>query len=274
MNGIKYLVLIFSLSFATLIASPDNNIFINKIISIISVPEVYPGNFSSGELLYDTIKVKSHTRIGNEPAIFNFYNKLELLKKGLIDSVVIFHIGDSHIKGKFFTNSIKEKFDNDFEKVIYQTLGMDGASFKSFGKKTDYLDLIEESNPDLVIISLGTNDASGDTVIAKDFLKSVSRVTDLIRKINPEIEILMTTPPDYIKKGEINRNIPYLNEYLFEFCYDNNIAYWDLYEAMGGEGSALKWIEQELMAKDKIHYKKEGYEKQAEMFYRDLMFTE
>ena len=258
--------------FFTLLSSSENNIYYNLILKAISIPKTYSNNAIDYQTVYDTIKIKSHIRIGNDSAIVNFYHKLDLLKQGKIDSVVIFHFGDSHIKGKFFTNTINEQFDKDYDGIKYESFGLNGASFRTFCNKTEYLDIIKKIKPDLIIISLGTNDASGDTVYFSDFLNTVHEVISSIRDVKPDADILITTPPDYIKKGKINNNIPLICDYLFVYCDDNNIAYWDLYGVMGGKGSCEKWIEDGLMAKDKIHFTKEGYEIQARWFYEDLIY--
>jgi len=273
MKMFKYLMLISSISFATLFPSLDNGNFFELISNLISVPKTYSNEINSLQIIYDTVKVKRHTRIGNDSAIINFYRKLELLKKGKLDSLKIFHMGDSHIKGKFFTGTIQDEFDKNYNGIKYKTFGINGASYKTFCDKIEYLDEIEKLKPDLIIISLGTNDASGDTVLFNDFLNDVHEVISSIRDVKPDADILITTPPDYIKKGEINNNIPLICNYLFIYCDDNDIAYWDLYGAMGGKGSCLRWIEDDLMAKDKIHFTKEGYEIQALMFYDDLMYV-
>lgn len=144
MKIFKYSILLFLMCFFTLLSSSENNIYYNLILKAISIPKTYSNNAVDYQTVYDTINIKSHIRIGNDSAIVNFYHKLDSLKQGKIDSVVIFHFGDSHIKGKFFTNTIKQEFDKDYDGIKYETFGLDGASFRTFCNKTEYLDIIKK----------------------------------------------------------------------------------------------------------------------------------
>jgi lysophospholipase L1-like esterase len=264
--------MIFLISFASLFSISEYGAgmnFINNIFPEQSKDSI--NNSKDSIITTDTVKTFRHEKIGNDSAITNFYNKLENLKEKNISKLTIYHFGDSHIKGGFLTNAVKAKFYEDYEGIEYISFGINGASFRTFINKTDYLNTIQETKPDIVIISLGTNDASGDTVIEKDFLRTVDDVIISIREIDPFINILFTTPPDYVKKGKVNKNTAITRDLLIEYAIENNIAYWDLFDLMGGEGSCLKWFEDGLMAKDKIHFTKAGYEKQAYMFYDSLI---
>ena len=42
--------------------------------------------------------------------------------------------------------------------------------------------------------------------------------------------------------------LPYLNERLIATCLDNDVAYWNMYEAMGGKGAMKIWVDQNWQA--------------------------
>jgi lysophospholipase L1-like esterase len=220
----------------------------------------------------ENFKVPKHSYIGNYNGINNFYKKIEKVNNSKPDTVRIFHFGDSHIKGGYMTGVIKERFREDFGgKVVYNSLGINGASFETFNKKEDFEKILKSEKPDLIIISLGTNDASGENFDENYFLKTVAKLVQTIFDVLPDIDILMTTAPDYQKNNEPNKFVPIANYLIIRFCEENNFAYWDIFETMGGLGSSQNWFEQGYMAKDKIHFTVKGYELIGEIFYQDLM---
>ena len=50
----------------------------------------------------------------------------------------------------------------------------------------------------------------------------------------------------------------------------HNCAIWDLYIAMGGKGSMLKWHSAGLVNQDHIHYLRKGYNLQGQLLYNAL----
>jgi len=68
-----------------------------------------------------------------------------------------------------------------------------------------------------------------------------------------------------------NPDLKIAKETMIEYCQKNNLAYWDLYEIMGGYGSMAKLFAAKLSAKDKVHLNGLGYTVEAELFYKALM---
>jgi hypothetical protein len=88
-----------------------------------------------------------------------------------------------------------------------------------------------------------------------------------IRAKNPDACLLIMTPPPSLFKRK------YPN--TFAASYAKNIAMtetqwgyatWDLYSEMGGLYSVSRNASRGLMSSDKVHYSKDGYEKQGRMF--------
>lgn len=57
---------------------------------------------------------------------------------------------------------------------------------------------------------------------------------------------------------------------VVEYCKSNNLAYWDLYEIMGGYGSMIRWYTAGLSAKDRLHFNRKGYEIQGRLLYKAI----
>ena len=58
---------------------------------------------------------------------------------------------------------------------------------------------------------------------------------------------------------------------LKNVCLENNIAFFDMYRAMGGRNSMIQWAKNGLASKDYIHFNRKGAEKMAEIMYQYLM---
>ena len=50
-----------------------------------------------------------------------------------------------------------------------------------------------------------------------------------------------------------------------------NIGFFNLYEAMGGDGSMVSWVGRGMAAKDYIHFSRSGGRRVARLIYRDIM---
>ena len=64
--------------------------------------------------------------------------------------------------------------------------------------------------------------------------------------------------------------LPYLDQKLKEMCASNNIAYWSMYEAMGGANSMPYWVEQKWAGSDYTHFTAKGNRIISELFFTAL----
>jgi len=62
-----------------------------------------------------------------------------------------------------------------------------------------------------------------------------------------------------------------VNTALRHLAFENKLAIWDLYKAMGGKGSMKEWKKQGMVNNDYIHFLKSGYKLQGELFSGALM---
>lgn len=97
------------------------------------------------------------------------------------------------------------------------------------------------------------------------------------KKMIPGVCIIVIGPSDMsIKEGENYVTRPFLEEVrdaLKENSLKNGAAFWDMYEAMGGRGSMVSWVEAvpPLAATDYTHFSPEGSKKVGELFYTALI---
>lgn len=150
--------------------------------------------------------------------------------------------------------------------VMYHSIGLNGAGFERYNKNAQFFTQLAELNPDLLIISLGTNDAMG-TFRRNVCEKSMNEFIRELRKALPNTEVLMTTPPDSYKvtrKGKVeNQAIPQVRDLIRDIAVQNGFAWWNLYEIMGGSGSMKKWVNSGLAQHDHKHFNASGYREQG-----------
>ncbi len=156
--------------------------------------------------------------------------------------------------------------------VRYYSYGYTGKSFNFFSKSEKILNHIKEVNADLVIVTLGTNDAYGPAYSEQQIKSEIGTIIGNIRKINSTCSILLITPPDsFVKRKTSNKNLPSVRNAIVESALKVNVACWDFFSVMGGPGSMDRWVSEGLAGRDKIHLTSAGYVKQAELLNYALM---
>lgn len=184
--------------------------------------------------------------------------------------------------------------------LFYHSIGNNGAAYETYNRIGNVGAGISPLKPDLVIISLGTNEAFG-RLNTESFTRSVDRLVNNIRTANPDALILLTTPMECHKsvtttkkvkvrsksrkgrKGKlrtvtrssrsytVNKNIAPLRKAILDYGKDNGIAVYDWYEVAGGQGASSSWISNGLFANDRVHHSQKGYNLEGRLLYEALM---
>lgn len=157
--------------------------------------------------------------------------------------------------------------ENEQPGLQFHSTGINGAGFYNLCDQNLLFQQIGMLNPDLVIISLGTNDAQGN--YRNDvFSANLEKFMANLRKSNPFVPVLFTLPPDSNKRGGHNSDLSKVEKAIREYAKDNNCAWWNLSEVMGGSSSVGKWRNQQMASKDLLHYTPKGYMLQGYLFYQ------
>jgi len=186
--------------------------------------------------------------------------------------IKVLHIGDSHIKGGVFSQQFMQRLNAYYAAKYHNNLFFNFQWFCKIGTKySDYIELAEldaqlkSEQPDLVIISLGVNDAASGSA-ETNFSQKVDHLITKIKKLSPYSSILITTPSDALKYNKakgIYTPIPDLKnvvDMLIQYANEHTIAYWNLYGIMGGQYSINTWFEKKEAQPDRIHFTDKGYE--------------
>lgn len=208
----------------------------------------------------------------------NFLYELMELRSGIRDKVTIYQIGDSHIKPGFFSTTVRSSLIRYFESgemvdspiLSYQFTGIIGASFLNQLSNEAIFRRCRELQPDLIVISLGTNDAQG-TFNAERFRGELRAFMNKLKRYQSSAAIIFTLPPDTNKYGRHNADVAKVSAEIVAYADEQGYAHWDLAAVMGGRGSIGKWRAKDLASKDLIHFSPQGYMLQGHLFYQALM---
>lgn len=154
--------------------------------------------------------------------------------------------------------------------LLYHSAGINGAGFYNLADSSRLFEQLSLLNPDLIVISLGTNDAQGN--YRNDvFAQNLQRFMNLLRTNCPEIPVIFTLPPDSHKRGKHNADLAKVEKVIADYAKDNRCAWWDLGKVMGGKNSVSKWRKEQMASKDLLHYTPKGYMLQGYLFYQAIV---
>ena len=204
-------------------------------------------------------------------------SELDLVKQRIrmanssLTMIKVLHIGDSHVKSGFFSESLMQKLNDYYGQKYngklffnFQTVCKIGTKYTDYDQLPELSEQLKNELPDLVIISLGTNDAFSESS-ETDFYQKVDHLVSKIREVSPNSSILITTPPDALKVDKHRGTYVALPELehvvnvLIKYANDHHIACWDMHQAMGGTNSMNSWYQKKLTMPDHVHFNAKGY---------------
>lgn len=163
--------------------------------------------------------------------------------------------------------------ENNDSGIVYSAIGVNGAKASDYNRFPEFFQQLQAIEADLVVISLGTNE-SFDKQNSTVYFENLQKMIAGIRAKNPLVEILVVTPPPSLFKRKFpNTFVADYAKVIQEKASENSYAVWDMFQAMGGLFNVNKNFNRGYMSKDKVHYSKLGYEKQAERFFEALEFN-
>ena len=126
--------------------------------------------------------------------------------------------------------------------------------------------------PNLLIISLGTNDSYIDSLNEEKLLKEVRIFTEKVSRYSSKTAILFTTAPDTKYEDRRPELLTEINRVIRTIATENpSIALWDLQHIMGGDGSIDAWIKKNYLIFDHLHFTTAGYKLQGELFMQAFL---
>ena len=208
----------------------------------------------------------------------NLIEQVESLKpfyKKLIttdDTIRILHLGDSNLISENYQNAVIQILSKNWgyeinstkSRIQYDVLVTSGASMKDFFTKKN-LTLISEKNPDLVIISFGTNECNTLEYNPQEHYEQLKTLYELLTRECPDAAYLFASPQGAYPNNKPNPMIAKCVSTLQQFAKDREVAFWNIYEIAGGNQALQNYTTFNLLRKDKIHFTNEGYKLQGEL---------
>ncbi len=164
------------------------------------------------------------------------------------------------------------ELENDSSGVQYHVIGVNGAEAFQLVAAKQLTTQAALLLPDVIIISLGTNEAQRrpfDKALTEARLDTLVK---LLQLYNPGTPIILTSPPDsYYRRKYYNEAVSSYHALMVDYAKKNNLAVWDLFSVTGGYKSCYQWKKYGLMRKDGVHFSRAGYELQGNLFYEAIV---
>ena len=164
------------------------------------------------------------------------------------------------------------ELENSQKGLLYDMVGVNGAMYAHYDSSVYFVDQLISLHPDLVIISLGTNEAYTKYFTELEFEENMDMLVSKIRIAMPDADFLLTTPPDgYRYRKYKNASVAKAVTVMKNYSVTHDAAFWDFYHLMGGFGSIYKWYTKGMAQRDYLHLTKKGYELQGHLLFNALM---
>lgn len=152
------------------------------------------------------------------------------------------------------------RFDKDAVGVQYSSLGVNGAQVQMIVRhfnEDHWAAELRHENPDLVVVSYGTNESLYPAYVAKEYPLELKRVVERIRAALPNASILLMGPMDRGTGPDISTppSLRAIIEAQKRAASEGGCAFFNTFEAMGGEGTMNRWYHSQprLVSADFLH---------------------
>jgi lysophospholipase L1-like esterase len=162
-------------------------------------------------------------------------------------------------------------FEKESPGVIYNSLGVNGGQVQMvlrYYEKKQWTEELQHEKPDLVILNYGTNESGFASYIDTSYAKELREVIARVQTALPGTPILVMSPMDRGEKrsdGNIGTiaTLPKLVEIQRSVARETGCAFFNTYQAMGGEGTMGRWyaMQPRLVSADFMHPLPQGARK-------------
>ncbi|MBX2963362.1 MAG: hypothetical protein KF687_12675 [Cyclobacteriaceae bacterium] len=170
---------------------------------------------------------------------------------------------------------------DDTQGIMVDNVAMRGDSGASFTSLEDasFRTTFNQFNVPLFILQFGGNAvpyAKTDERI-DGYARNFKRNLQYLKRLKPDAAIIVIGPSDMSvlegTKWITYRQLEQVRDALKSATHEAGAAYWDLYEAMGGKGSMVEWVNADppLAIKDYTHFTDKGALKAGQWFTEALL---
>jgi lysophospholipase L1-like esterase len=164
--------------------------------------------------------------------------------------------------------------------VLYSSLGVNGANITLLGHAFNgahWTAQLHHYKPDLVVLAYGTNESGFPKFVDSTWAAEMKAVVKRLQTALPDTSILLMSPMD---RGERNERgeietiaaMPRLVKIEAKVAEETGVAFFNTFQAMGGEGTMGRWYaaEPRLVGADYIHPMPAGAKIVGELLYDSL----
>ncbi|HEV8039224.1 MAG TPA: GDSL-type esterase/lipase family protein [Bryobacteraceae bacterium] len=154
-------------------------------------------------------------------------------------------------------------FEKDGPGVIYNSLGLNGGQVYMvvrFFEKAQWAAELEHERPDLVVVNYGTNESLYADYIQRYYPGELREVIRRIKTAVPKASLLVMSPMDRGERNSLGQIVtpaalPRLVEIQRQIAAEMSCAFFNTFQAMGGEGTMARWYENQprLVSADFTH---------------------
>ena len=162
--------------------------------------------------------------------------------------------------------------------ILLDNVAMRGSSGTVFANQNreSFGGMYQNLQPKIIIFQFGGNSVPHlkDSLEVKNYAGYLKNQLNWVRRKAPEASFIFIGPSDMATtvNGELKSYalLPYLDAELKQSCLNNNVAYWSMFKAMGGENSMPYWVDQNLAGSDYTHFTGSGTKIISELFFTSL----
>ncbi len=160
--------------------------------------------------------------------------------------------------------------------IQIDNVAMRGASGTLFTKNnvSCFENMLAELDPKVMILQFGGNTVPyiKDSIAVTNYTNNIRNQINWLKRRKANMSFIFIGPTDLATsingKMVTYELLPYLNERLRTICTSNNVAYWDMFQAMGGKNSISYWVDEQLVGGDYVHFTPKGTK-----YISELLFT-
>ena len=238
--------------------------------------------FNRVRVLTDSVEIKNYElRILNDSNLTlseqnqdTIYSKFNIQTYLLPDSTTHCEL---RLQGKGHVYGLSLETDNG---VIVDNIPMRGCSGNIFTKidSTQLSDFYCETYTRLIILQFGGNmipQTENPTTIRGYVRNTMRQQVRYIRACAPQASVLLIGPSDMSTNIDGTMTtyplVPYMDQQLRKMAAEEQIAYWSMYDAMGGKNSMVRWVENGLAGSDYVHFTRAGANNIGKKLYDWIM---
>jgi lysophospholipase L1-like esterase len=142
-------------------------------------------------------------------------------------------------------------FERNTPGVIYNSLGLNGGQVQvvvRYFDKPQWTEELQHQHPDLVVINYGTNESIYADYIERTYPGELRQVIACVKAAVPRASVLVMSPMDRGQRDSSSRistvpTLPRLVEIQRQIASEMGCAFFNTFQAMGGEGTMARWYD-------------------------------